>query len=39
MPLKVAVIGAGIVGCLTAIKLKESGYDVTLNDKNEIGKE
>ena len=39
MPLKVAVIGAGIVGCLTAIKLKESGYDVTLIDKNEIGKE
>ena len=39
MPLKVAVIGGGIVGCLTAIKLKESGYDVTLIDKNEIGKE
>jgi len=36
---KVAVIGAGIVGCLSAIKLKESGYDVTLIDKNEIGKE
>jgi len=39
VPLKVTVIGAGIVGCLTAIKLKESGYDVTLIDKNEIGKE
>ena len=39
MPLKVAVIGAGIVGCLTAIKLQEAGYDVTLIDKNEIGKE
>ena len=39
MPLKVTVIGAGIVGCLTAIKLKESGYDVTIIDKNEIGKE
>ena len=39
MPLKVAVIGAGIVGCLTAIKLQESGYEVTLIDKNEIGKE
>ena len=39
MPLKVAVIGAGIVGCLTAIKLQESGYDVTIIDKNKIGKE
>ena len=39
MTTKVAIIGGGIIGCLTAIKLKESGFEVTIVDKNEIGKE
>ncbi|MFL2980191.1 MAG: FAD-dependent oxidoreductase [Methylophilaceae bacterium] len=39
MSKKVAIIGGGIIGCLTAIKLKESGFEVTIVDKNEIGKE
>ncbi len=39
MSKKVAIIGGGIIGCLTAIKLTESGFKVTIIDKNEIGKE
>ncbi|MBT7690035.1 MAG: FAD-dependent oxidoreductase, partial [Nitrosomonadales bacterium] len=34
MALRAVVIGGGIVGCITAIKLKESGYDVTVVDKS-----
>jgi len=36
---KIAIIGGGIIGCLTAIKLKESGFEVVVVDKHEIGKE
>jgi len=36
---KIAIIGGGIIGCLTAIKLKESGFEVLVVDKHEIGKE
>tara|TARA_B110000238_G_C16121997_1_gene437531 strand:- start:1231 stop:2241 length:1011 start_codon:yes stop_codon:yes gene_type:complete len=36
---KIAIIGGGIIGCLTAIKLKESGFEVLVIDKHEIGKE
>ena len=36
---KIAIIGGGIIGCLTAIKLKESGFEVVVIDKHEIGKE
>ena len=39
MTLKIAVVGGGIVGCLSAIKLQESGFDVTLVDKSNIGQE
>jgi len=35
---KIAIIGGGIIGCLTAIKLKESGFEVSVVDKHEIGK-
>jgi|TARA_B110000003_G_scaffold117817_1_gene120254 glycine oxidase len=36
---KIVVIGAGVVGCLTAIKLKEEGFDVTIVDKSQLGSE
>jgi|TARA_B110000037_G_scaffold137375_1_gene155521 glycine oxidase len=36
---KIAIIGGGVIGCLTAIKLKESGFEVVVVDKYEIGKE
>jgi len=36
---KIAIIGGGIIGCLSAIKLRESGFSVVIVDKNEIGKE
>ena len=39
MSKKIAIIGGGIIGCLTAIKLKESGFEVVVVDKHEIGKE
>ena len=39
MSVKIVVIGAGIVGCLTAIKLKETGFDVTIVDKSQLGAE
>ncbi len=39
MSVKIVVIGAGIVGCLTAIKLKETGFDVTVVDKSQLGTE
>lgn len=39
MALRAVVIGGGIVGCITAIKLKESGYDVTVVDKSVVGEE
>jgi len=35
----IAIIGGGIIGCLSAIKLRESGFSVVIVDKNEIGKE
>ena len=34
MALRAVIIGGGIVGCLTAIKLIENGYDVTMVDKS-----
>ena len=39
MSVKIVVIGAGIVGCLTAVKLKEEGFDVTIVDKSQLGAE
>ena len=39
MSKKIAIIGGGIIGCLSAIKLRESGFSVVIVDKNEIGKE
>ena len=33
------IIGAGIIGMLTAIRLQQSGHKVTLIDKNDTGKE
>jgi glycine oxidase len=39
MTKKVAVIGGGIVGCITSFFLVEKGYEVTLVDQNAIGQE
>lgn len=39
MNVKIVIIGAGVVGCLTAIKLKEEGFDVTIVDKSQLGSE
>ena len=39
MPVRAVIIGGGIVGCITAIKLKENGYDVTVVDKSVVGEE
>ena len=39
MAVKAVIIGGGVVGCITAIKLKENGYDVTLVDKSVVGEE
>jgi glycine oxidase len=36
---KAVIIGGGVVGCITAIKLKENGYDVTVVDKSIVGEE
>tara|TARA_B100000767_G_scaffold156125_1_gene146803 strand:- start:5836 stop:6834 length:999 start_codon:yes stop_codon:yes gene_type:complete len=36
---RAVIIGGGVVGCITAIKLKESGYDVTVVDKSFVGEE
>jgi glycine oxidase len=36
---RAVIIGGGVVGCVTAIKLKESGYDVTVVDRSIIGEE
>ncbi|WP_417432376.1 NAD(P)/FAD-dependent oxidoreductase [Kiloniella sp.] len=36
---KIAIIGAGIVGVCCAVELIERGFDVTLIDKNDPGKE
>jgi glycine oxidase len=36
---RAVIIGGGIVGCITAIKLKENGYDVTVVDKSVVGEE
>lgn len=35
----VIIIGAGAVGCLTALKLAQQGWRVTLLDKGEVGTE
>ena len=37
MALRAVIIGGGIIGCLTAIKLRENGYDVTMIDRSVIG--
>ncbi len=39
MTKKVAVIGGGIVGCVTSFFLIQKGYEVTLIDKTAIGQE
>ncbi len=39
MSARAVIIGGGVVGCITAIKLKESGYDVTVVDKSFVGEE
>lgn len=39
MTKKVAVIGGGIVGCITSFFLIEKGYEVTLLDQNAVGQE
>jgi glycine oxidase len=36
---RAVIIGGGVVGCITAIKLKENGYDVTVVDKSVVGEE
>ena len=36
---RAVIIGGGVVGCVTALKLKESGYDVTVVDRSIIGEE
>ena len=36
---KIAIIGGGIIGCLSAIKLRESGFSVVIVEKNKIGEE
>ena len=36
---KIVVIGGGIVGCLSAINLKEKGFQVSILDQSEIGQE
>jgi len=37
--MKVIVIGAGIIGLLTALRLKQAGVDVTIVEKGEVGRE
>jgi len=37
--MRVAVIGGGIIGCLTACHLKQLGVDVTVVERGETGKE
>ncbi|MBL8705903.1 MAG: FAD-binding oxidoreductase, partial [Rhodospirillales bacterium] len=37
MPLRVAVLGAGVVGVCTSIELRRDGHDVTLVDPQEPG--
>lgn len=39
MAVRAVIIGGGVVGCITAIKLKENGYDVTVVDKSVVGEE
>ena len=39
MAVRAVIIGGGVVGCITAIKLKENGYDVTVVDKSLVGEE
>ena len=36
-PLAIAILGAGIVGCATALALSEAGHDVTLFDRDDAG--
>jgi len=36
---KVIVIGAGIIGLLSALRLKQAGVDVTVLEKGEVGRE
>ena len=39
MTSKAVIIGGGIIGCVTAIKLIERGYDVTIVDRSIVGEE
>ena len=34
---KVAVVGGGIIGCISAIEIKKKGFDVTVFDQSSIG--
>ncbi len=37
-PMRVAVIGGGVVGCATALELQQRGFQVTVLDRNgEVG--
>ena len=36
MKQKVLIVGGGIVGCMTAMQLVKSGYDVTIVERNQI---
>jgi glycine oxidase len=34
---RVVIIGGGLVGCLTAIEMKDKGFDVSIIDQSELG--
>ena len=39
MPSRIAVVGAGLIGCATALELARGGHKVTVYDKGEVGRE
>ena len=34
---KIAVVGGGVIGCISAIEIKKKGFDVTVFDQSTIG--
>ena len=34
---KIAVVGGGVIGCISAIEIKKKGFDVTVFDQSSIG--
>ena len=34
---KIAVVGGGVIGCISAIEIKKKGFDVTVFDQSKIG--